>query len=47
MAKHHTKQREDVHGHDPTLWLWPAGNWVLPVYWLTVLVLAGLIRWLG
>jgi hypothetical protein len=26
---------------------WPAGPWVVPLFWLTVVIATGLVRWLG
>lgn len=45
MMKHLTKHREDAYRHDPALWPWPVGGWILPAYWLTVLALASLVWW--
>jgi hypothetical protein len=36
--------RLDVFGYPAT---WPAGPWILPLFWFTVLLGAWLLRWLG
>jgi hypothetical protein len=40
-------RHEDARRQDPTLWPWRAGPWLLPAYWLTIVVLAGLLIWFG
>jgi hypothetical protein len=31
----------------PSPWPFPVGSWVLPAFWLVILLLAALLRWSG
>jgi hypothetical protein len=37
----------DARRYTSTTWPWPVGAWVLPLFWLVVLLLASLSWWLS